>query len=68
MPRSLIETAVNSKGVKYCWIKDGDTHEVWKLCENYNRHVRGGISKSWRYIQIGMTENEAKKLYKRRIK
>jgi hypothetical protein len=27
---------------------------VWKLCENYSGSVRGGIAKTWRYVEKDM--------------
>lgn len=39
---------------------------VWKLCENYAGHVRGGIAKTWRYVGQNLTHAEAVALMNRR--
>jgi hypothetical protein len=40
---------------------------VFKLCENYAGHVRGGVSKTWRYIADGLSLDEAKALMEKRV-
>jgi hypothetical protein len=40
---------------------------VWTLCENYNGQVRGGVSKTWRYVQRDMSFEDAVKLMNRRV-
>ncbi|KGC37670.1 hypothetical protein [Burkholderia pseudomallei] len=64
--RNAIERKANAKGVVFALVTDGATWEVWKLCENYNGKVRGGISKTWRYVEKGMTEQAARAMFGRR--
>lgn len=56
----------NSKGIRYVLVTDGTTFSVYVERENYCRHVRGGIAKSWRYAERGMTREAAEALFKRR--
>lgn len=48
--------------------REGETFQVWKLCENYCRHVKGGIAKSWRLVAGKLNEADANIIYKRRTK
>lgn len=63
-----ISVKTYSKGIKYCLASNSKGFEVWKLCENYCRHTKGGIRKTWRYVEKGMTQEAAEKLFKRRTK
>jgi hypothetical protein len=36
------------------------TYSIWKLCANYDSNVRGGLRKTWRYVQKGLTLEQAK--------
>ena len=45
-PRLVLEKRKNKKGVIYALVATGSVFEVWKLCENYSRHVKGGIEKT----------------------
>jgi len=58
----------NKNNVKYALCQDGDKFSVWTLCSNYCRHAKGGIAKSWRYVERNMTFDDAKVLYTRRSK
>lgn len=58
----------NSKGVTYSIQQEGEAFGVWKLCENYCRHTKGGIRRVWRYVERGMTREDAEKLFARRSK
>lgn len=64
--RKTVEKKASKRGIEYALVTDGATFEVWKLCENYARHVRGGIAKTWRYVEKGMTEDAARRLFQRR--
>lgn len=68
MNRKTISKKANSKGVMFALVSDGLTWEVWKLCENYSRVCNGGISKTWRYVQKDMNEQDARQLFDRRTK
>jgi hypothetical protein len=61
-----IEKKINKRGIVYALVADESTFSVWKLCENYNGQVRGGIAKAWRYVEKNLTEEAARKLYNRR--
>ena len=66
--RKTVSKKANAKGVVFALLTDGIAWEVWKLCENYNGQVRGGIEKQWRYVEKGLTEETARKLFERRTK
>ena len=40
---------------------------IFKLCENYNGQVRGGISKTWRYVAKDLSLDEAKALFEKKL-
>jgi len=46
----------------------GDKFSVWKLCANYDGKVRGGISHTWRYLVLDVSETEAMEVFQRRLK
>lgn len=58
----------NSRGIKYALRNDGATSSVWKLCENYASHCKGGMSYTWRFVQKGMDHQAAEVLFTRRSK
>jgi hypothetical protein len=62
----LIETKTNKRGIKYAFGTDGNTFSVWKLCENYASHCKGGMSYTWRYVQKNMDKDTAQTLFNRR--
>lgn len=68
MAKQAIQRKANSKGIVFCLCFETETnaHEVWKLCENYTRHVRGGLQKTWRYVERGMTKEQAIELFNRK--
>lgn len=57
----------SAKGVVYAPGKSANGYMVFKLCENYAGHVRGGVSKSWRYVADGLTLEEAKALMEKKV-
>ena len=63
-----IAVKTNSKGIRYALVTDGATFSVYVERENYCRHVRGGIAKSWRYVERGMSREAAEALFKRRTR
>lgn len=65
---TVIARKQNSKGVTYSIQQERDTFGVWKLCENYDRNMPDGIKRVWRYIERGMTRDDAQKLFDRRSK
>ena len=66
MTTKLIQTKTNKRGIQYALGTDGKTFSVWKLCENYAAHRKGGLSQTWRYIEKGMTQDAAAALFNRR--
>ncbi len=68
MTIKALSVKTNSRGITYCLRSCGDEFEVWKLCENYCRLTKGGIRKTWRYVEKGMTLESAQKLFERRTK
>lgn len=67
MTRTTEQKQANSKGVVFALVSGPEGWEVWKLCENYSRECKGGVKKTWRYVQKGMTQSDAKKLFNRRV-
>ncbi|MBK0095233.1 hypothetical protein IBT49_04545 [Erwinia sp. S63] len=65
-----VEKKTNSRGVDYQLARDisNNTFSVWRKCENYCRHAKGGIAVSWRYVDKNMTRDDAQVLFKRRSK
>lgn len=57
----------STKGVVYAPGTDSKGYMLFKLCENYDGKVRGGIRKTWRYVADGMTLDEAKALFEKRL-
>ena len=47
---------------------DRADYRVYKLCENYDGKVRGGISKTWRYIAKDLDLEQAKALLEEKTK
>lgn len=68
MTRKAISKKANDKGVVFALVTDGNTWEVWKLCENYNGQVRGSIEKQWRYVAKNLDEQTARGLFEKRTK
>ena len=66
--RKTVAKKSNDKGVMFALVTDGTTWEVWKLGENYSRECKGGMKKTWRYVEKDMTEAAARKLFERRTK
>jgi len=67
MIRTTVKKQANSKGVIFALLSGKNGFEVWKLCENYSRTARGGITRQWRYIQKGMDQVSAERLFNRRV-
>jgi hypothetical protein len=72
-----VEIKTNKNGVQYGLFAvhtglsadaDDCTYAVYKLCENYNRHVKGGIAKTWRYVERGLSFEAALALFTKRSK
>jgi len=66
MTTKLTQTKTNKRGIKYALGTDGNTFSVWKLCENYAAHRKGGMSFTWRYVEKNMTQDAAMVLFTRR--
>lgn len=63
-----LSVKTNKNNVKYALCQSDDKFSVWKLCSNYCRNVKGGISKTWRYVERNMTFEDAQVLFNRRSK
>ena len=46
--------------------EDG-SYTIYKLCSNYDGQVRGGIRKTWRYTDKGLTLQQAKTILERKV-
>ena len=57
----------SAKGAVYAPGKSLNGYAVYKLCENYDGRVRGGMRKTWRVVADGMTLEETKALMEKRV-
>jgi len=57
----------NKNGKRYALVQKPDGYGVYVRCENYSRHVRGGIAVSWRYCEKGLSLEQAEKLFQKKI-
>lgn len=64
--RTTIAKQQNKSGTVFAIVK-GESFEVWKLCGNYSGQVHGGLQRTWRYVEKGLTEAAARDLFARRI-
>ncbi len=72
-----VEIKTNKNGIQYGLFAihtglsadaDDCTYAVYKLCENYNGKVHGGMSKTWRYVEKNLPFESALALFTRRSK
>jgi hypothetical protein len=72
-----LQTKTNKNGIKYALVSihtglsadaDDVTYGVYKLCENYASHCKGGMAKTWRYVAKNMAFEDANALFDRRAK
>ena len=57
----------NKKGIRFALVKMVDgTYSVYKECQNYCGHIKGGIKKTWRVVSKGLNRSDAVSLYNRR--
>lgn len=58
----------SSKGTIFAPGQSADgSYMIFKLCENYDGQVRGGIRKTWRYVAEKMTLDQAKAEFEKRL-
>lgn len=57
----------SKKGIIYAPGRNSRGYMLFKLCENYDGQVRGGIRKTWRYVADQMTLEEVKELFEKRL-
>jgi hypothetical protein len=63
-----LKIAANKAGKRYAIVrKDDCTFTVYAECSNYAAHVRGGIEKTWRYVEKSLTLEAAEALFIRKI-
>lgn len=63
-----LKIKTNKNNVQYALVQNNESYAVLKLCENYCRYAKNGISKTWRYVQKGLTLDNAEILFNRRTK
>ena len=61
-----VKVTTNKRGIQYALVQDGNTYGVYKLCDNYASHRKGGMSQTWRYVQKGLSLDSATELFNRR--
>ena len=59
--------AKSAKGVIYAPGKSITGYTVYKLCENYDGQVRGGMRKTWRVVADNLSLEETKALMEKRV-
>ena len=65
----ILEKKTNSRGVTYALATvNYNVFAVYKLCENYNGKIKGGIAKAWRYVQKDLPLDKAMALFATRTK
>lgn len=47
--------------------QENGSYIIYKLCENYDGKVKGGMRKSWRYVAKDLTLEQAKVELEKRI-
>lgn len=57
----------SAKGVWFAPGKNDQGYIVFKLCENYAGHVRGGIAKTWRAVNQELSLFEAMTVMEKRV-
>jgi hypothetical protein len=61
------KAAKSAKGVWFAPGKNDHGYIVFKLCENYAGHVRGGIVRSWRAVNQELSLTEAMNVMEKRV-
>lgn len=62
-----IKIGTNKAGCRFAIVQSGDTFAVYRECQNYAAHVRGGIAKTWRYVERGLALAAAEALFARKV-
>lgn len=57
----------STKGVVFAPGQNESGYLIFKLCENYDGQVRGGIRKTWRYVADRLTLEQAKAEFEKRL-
>ncbi len=65
---NALKIKTNKNNIQYALIQKGDSFAVYKLCENYAGHIKGGIAKTWRYVAKDLTLDAATILFNKRSK
>jgi hypothetical protein len=55
------------KGAVFAPGKNASGYMIFKLCENYNGKVRGGIEKTWRFTNEKLTLEQAKEIFQSKL-
>lgn len=63
-----IKIEANKAGTRYALVKNEDSlFAVYKECRNYSAHVLGGIARTWRYCEKGLSLGAAEQLFARKV-
>ena len=62
-----VKIGTNKAECRFAIVATEGAFAVYRECCNYAAHVRGGIAKSWRYVEKGMTIEAAEALFARKI-
>lgn len=62
---SFIKIIANKAGRRFALARDRnapDKYGVWTECLNYAGHCKGGLARSWRYCELGLSLEDAEAL------
>jgi hypothetical protein len=62
-----LKIAANKADCRFAIVALDNGFAVYRECLNYASHVRGGIAKTWRYVEKGLTIDDAEILFSRKI-
>lgn len=57
----------NQAGKRFAIVPQSGFFAVYTECQNYAAHIRGGIAKTWRFCEKGLTIEAAEALFARKV-
>ena len=62
-----LKIGTNKAGCRFAIVPNCEKFSVYRECQNYAAHIKGGIAKTWRYVEQGMSLDAAQALFNRKI-
>jgi hypothetical protein len=62
-----LRIGTNKAECRFAIVPTEGSFAVYREAQNYAAHVRGGIAKTWRYVEKGLTLEAAEALFERKI-